>query len=57
MGANNELSVDDVHQSAQVIKEASVLVFQFETPLETTVEALKLHKQGNGKSNFYIIFP
>jgi ribokinase len=47
-GANNKLSVADVHQASEIIKMAHVTVFQFETPIETTVEALKIAKQGKG---------
>jgi ribokinase len=47
-GANNKLSVADVHQASEIIKMASVTVFQFETPIETTIEALKIAKEGEG---------
>ncbi|KAJ9597603.1 hypothetical protein L9F63_011548, partial [Diploptera punctata] len=49
-GANNELSVQDMQDSAKVIEEASVIVFQFEIPIPTTIEALKLKKLGKGIS-------
>jgi hypothetical protein len=47
-GANNKLSVADVERASEIIKMASVTVFQFETPIEVTVEALKITKQGKG---------
>lgn len=47
-GANNKLSVADVHEASEIIRRASVTVFQFETPIETTIEALKIAKQGEG---------
>lgn len=47
-GANNKLSVADVQQASEIIKIASVVVVQFETPIETTIEALKITKKGKG---------
>jgi ribokinase len=47
-GANNKLSFADVRQASEIIRMASVTVFQFETPIETTIEALKIAKQGEG---------
>ena len=47
-GANSELSVADVQQASEIIKMASVIVCQFETPVETTIEALRITKEGEG---------
>jgi len=47
-GANNELSVADVQHASEIIKLASVTVCQFEIPVETTVEALRITKEGEG---------
>ena len=47
-GANNELSVADVQQASEIIKTASVIVCQFEIPIETTLEALRITKEGEG---------
>ncbi|XP_071441918.1 ribokinase-like [Hetaerina americana] len=50
-GANAKLSIEDVTDAAEVIKIAPVLVCQFETPLETTLAALKLKREeGTGVS-------
>ncbi|KAI4498149.1 hypothetical protein M0802_006635 [Mischocyttarus mexicanus] len=43
-GSNDYLSVDQVKNATPLIKKASVLLCQFETPIESTVEALKIHK-------------
>lgn len=47
-GANSILSVADVQQASEMIKMANVVVCQFETPVETTIEALKITKEGEG---------
>lgn len=47
-GANNELSVADVQHASEIIKLASVTVCQFEIPVETTLEALRITKEGEG---------
>lgn len=49
LGANESLSREHVDSAVDVIKGASVLLCQFETPLETTLHALRLH-QGHGLS-------
>ncbi|XP_046382464.1 ribokinase-like [Ischnura elegans] len=50
-GANTKLSPEDVNEAADVIKNAPVLVCQFETPLETTLAALQMKKEaGTGIS-------
>ncbi|CAB3244333.1 unnamed protein product [Arctia plantaginis] len=41
-GANNYLITEDVENSADLIKNAEVIVSQLETPFETTLEAFKL---------------
>ncbi|KAI8432170.1 hypothetical protein MSG28_004634 [Choristoneura fumiferana] len=43
-GANNLLEISDVHTSAELIKNADVLIGQLETPFETTLAAFKLNK-------------
>jgi hypothetical protein len=47
-GANDKLSVNDVQQASDIIKMASVVVVQFETPIQTAIEALKITKEGKG---------
>ncbi|KAL0106007.1 hypothetical protein PUN28_016018 [Cardiocondyla obscurior] len=49
LGANESLTPEYVDSAVDVIKSASVLLCQFEVPLETTLRALKLH-QGHGFS-------
>ncbi|CAG2065850.1 unnamed protein product [Timema podura] len=49
-GANHELSPSDVDAAADAIHAADVLIFQFETPIETTLHTLKLKGKGNGVS-------
>lgn len=46
-GANDLLSVDQVIHSADLIKNATVLLCQFESPLDATLQALRIHK-GHG---------
>ncbi|KZC07401.1 PREDICTED: ribokinase-like [Dufourea novaeangliae] len=43
-GSNESLSLKHVDAAAEVVRDAAVLLCQFETPLETTRHALKLHK-------------
>nr|CAD7452469.1 unnamed protein product [Timema tahoe] len=45
-GANHELSPSDVNAAADAIHAADVLIFQFETPIETTLHTLKLKRKG-----------
>jgi ribokinase len=47
-GANSKLSVADVQQASEIIRKASVIVCQFETPVETTIEALRIAMEGEG---------
>jgi len=54
LGANESLSRQHVDSAVDVIKGASVLLCQFETPLETTLHALRLH-QGHGFLYFIIL--
>ncbi|EFN66436.1 Ribokinase [Camponotus floridanus] len=49
LGANESLTPEHVDSAVDVIKSASVLLCQFEIPLETTLHALKLHR-GHGFS-------
>lgn len=48
-GANTLLSPDDIEGAEELIKNAKVLLCQFETPLSSTLRALKLFK-GRGLS-------
>ncbi|KAL1138413.1 hypothetical protein AAG570_008477 [Ranatra chinensis] len=48
-GANDLLSVEDIRASQNMIEEAKVVIFQFETPLSTTVNTLQLLKDSSGK--------
>ncbi|KAK0088524.1 hypothetical protein PV325_011723 [Microctonus aethiopoides] len=49
LGANALLTPNDVNDAYDLIQNAVVLLTQFETPLNTTLQALKLHK-GHGIS-------
>lgn len=49
LGANESLTPEHADSAIDMIKSASVLLCQFEVPLETTLHALKLH-QGHGFS-------
>ena len=49
LGSNASLSPKHVDSATEMVKGADVLLCQFETPLETTLHALKLHK-GHGIS-------
>lgn len=51
LGANESLMPEHLDSAVNVIKNASVLLCQFETPLETTLHALKLHR---GYGAFFI---
>ncbi|KOC65678.1 Ribokinase [Habropoda laboriosa] len=44
VGSNASLSPEHVDLAADVIRNAAILLCQFETPLETTLHAVKLHK-------------
>lgn len=43
-GANGHLSVKDVGESTELIRNADVLIGQLEIPFETTYEAFKINK-------------
>lgn len=43
-GANSHLSVKDVENCVELIKNADVLIAQSETPMETTLKAFKYNK-------------
>lgn len=47
LGANESLTPEHVDSAVDVIESASVLLCQFEVPLEATLRALKLHR-GHG---------
>lgn len=53
LGANMELSVDDVHQAENYIKQSKVMTCQLEIKPEITLEALKLARKHNGAINSY----
>ncbi|XP_051168587.1 ribokinase-like [Leptopilina boulardi] len=48
-GANELLTKEDIDEAANVLKQSSVLLCQFETPIATTLHALRL-KKNNGIS-------
>uniref|UniRef100_A0A1B6CD85 Carbohydrate kinase PfkB domain-containing protein n=1 Tax=Clastoptera arizonana TaxID=38151 RepID=A0A1B6CD85_9HEMI len=48
-GANNLLNTKDIQDGTQLLSKAAVAVFQFETPIETTIDALLLIKKINNK--------
>lgn len=48
-GANELLTTEDIDEAANIIKHSSVLLCQFETPIITTLHALRL-KTNNGLS-------
>lgn len=41
-GANNHLSISDINEAQELIKNADIIISQLETPFETTYEAFKL---------------
>lgn len=54
-GANGTLQNEDVDKAEHVLlNEASVVLFQFETPLETTEYLINKLSTGNSKCNFKI---
>lgn len=53
LGANESLTPEHADSAVDVIKSASVLLCQFEIPLETTLHALKLHR---GHGSFFLFF-
>lgn len=46
-GANNRLGEQNIIRSSSLLNQAAVVVFQFETPVSTTLLALKHCKQHN----------
>lgn len=44
-GANSELTTKDIQNASEVIEHSDVLIAQFETPIEATVEAFRLGKK------------
>lgn len=44
-GANNTLNEHDLQDSEDFIRSSKIVLFQFETPLETTMHALKMCKE------------
>lgn len=55
LGANESLTPEHADSAVDVIKSASVLLCQFEIPLETTLHALKLHR-GHGLFFLFLFF-
>jgi ribokinase len=51
-GANWALTAKDVREASNAIKEADVVICQLEVPLETSMEALKLAKEGSALTIF-----
>ena len=51
LGSNGLLTTEDVDQASKVIQNSSVLLCQFETPLNTTLHALQLHKDRGQYTN------
>ena len=47
-GANSKLTPKDVNRASELVLAAKVVVCQLEVPKETTLEALKLGRQGGG---------
>jgi len=43
-GANMEIGNEDVRKASDVIKSSKLIIAQFETPVETTIEAFKIAK-------------
>lgn len=41
-GANNELHCSDVENAENLIRNSKVVMFQLETPLESTIRALEI---------------
>lgn len=66
-GANNDLNSKDVEEAEDFIKRAKIVIFQFETPIETTLAALKICAKYSCKLNgssemklniiFYLLSP
>lgn len=52
-GANSYLSVNDVHDAEQIIKNSDVIIGQLETPLESTLKAFKL-SSGVSRGSFWL---
>jgi ribokinase len=44
-GANMEITKDEILQASELIKKASLIVAQFETPIEITIEAFRIAKE------------
>lgn len=44
-GANNEVDIDYLYKNEEIFKEVDVVLFQFEIPLETVKEGLKIAKK------------
>ncbi|MGR3741286.1 ribokinase [Companilactobacillus sp. DQM5] len=49
-GANNEVCPEDVQAASEVIKNADILIAQFEVPMEAIVEAFKVAKENDVKT-------
>lgn len=41
-GANQLLTPEDIHQASTIISDASVVILQLETPVDTAIKAMKL---------------
>lgn len=51
-GANNLLCENDIQNASSFLAHTSVVVFQFETPLQTTLKALELIKRINSNCEY-----
>lgn len=43
-GSNMNISKEEIHNAEEIIRNSNVIIAQFETPVETTVEAFKIAK-------------
>lgn len=48
LGANEEMTIDDVHEAEKYIKQSKVMTCQLEIPPEVSLEALRSGKKHNG---------
>jgi ribokinase len=46
-GANMNINIDEIRNAENVIKNSKVVISQFETTIESTIEAFKIAKQNN----------
>lgn len=46
-GSNMQLTKDEIMQSKEIIADSDIVIAQFETPVETSIEAFKIAKANN----------